>query len=257
MDSRCFGIMFLMRTSPFVAAALDNVRTSAHDVCAHGVEEVSKVNDVRFLGSIFDYSEPFCLYSSEHSVHSSTDGNDVEEYLTACELIGCEVDHTLSEGIVSSEGRKSLEVLIYRAVAEGTSSGHRNSCLVELAEECAEEVVGRTHFPCSFIGDAAFVDMGRIYSVSILSDALHFSAHFLEDTEADVDIADRRNVLDNAGFVREDNCRKDSYGCILSTAYSDLACETSAALYNKLIQLNSLLIFQDCIYLLLNFFLLF
>ena len=162
------------------ASYLDDVGTCAHDVGAHGVEEVCKVDDMRLLGGILDNSKTLSLYSRKHSIHRSSDSNDIEEYLSAPELVCSEVDHALTERILSTESRKRLEVLVYGTVTEGTSSRHGHARLIVPAEQSTEEVVGSAHLSRVLIGHAYLVYGSGVNAVSVGANSLDARAHLLE-----------------------------------------------------------------------------
>ena len=88
---------------PLHASYFDNVSTCTHDICAHRVEEVCKVNDMRLFCSIFNNGKSLCLNGCKHGVHGSSYGNDIEEYLISVKSVCCKVYHALTESVICSE----------------------------------------------------------------------------------------------------------------------------------------------------------
>ena len=56
------------------AANLDDIGAGAHDVSAHGVQEVCQIYNVRFLGGVFDHRQPSGTNRSQHGVHGCANG---------------------------------------------------------------------------------------------------------------------------------------------------------------------------------------
>lgn len=72
----------------FHAPDLDDVRPRAHDVRAHGVEEVGQVHDVRLLGSVFDDGQAVGQGCGDEDVHGRTHGDHVQVDLRSVQAAG-------------------------------------------------------------------------------------------------------------------------------------------------------------------------
>ena len=131
------------------AADLDNVGTCASYVSSHGVEEVSEVNDMRFLCRVFDDGQTLRAARGEHDVHGRADGYHVEVNVCSDKTLffgaGRFDDSAVDKSCFSAESLKALEVLVDRADAEVAAAGQGNLCLAVFAEQSAEQVVRCSH----------------------------------------------------------------------------------------------------------------
>ena len=87
----------------FNSSYLDNICSCAHDICAHGIEEVCKVNDMRLLSCIFDNCKTCCLNGCQHCVDGSAYGYLIEIDLRTDELIGTDIYHAVIESAGSAQ----------------------------------------------------------------------------------------------------------------------------------------------------------
>ena len=62
---------------PFYAADLDDIGTCTHDLCTHRVQEVCQIDDVRFLGGVFNDSQTLGTDCCQHGIHRGTNGNHI------------------------------------------------------------------------------------------------------------------------------------------------------------------------------------
>ena len=75
------------------APNLDNIGACASNICAHGVQKVCKVNNVRLFCGILDYCQALCLNSGKHEIDRCADGNHIEIDQTAREVGSFNIDH--------------------------------------------------------------------------------------------------------------------------------------------------------------------
>ena len=94
----------------------DYVRSGASDVRTHCVEEVCKVNDMRFFCGVFDDCKPSRLNCGEHDIDCCADGNLVHINKATGEMVGIGVDHCVfNNGSRCAEKFKTFDVKVNRS----------------------------------------------------------------------------------------------------------------------------------------------
>ena len=136
---------------PEPSHALDSDRRAAGagDFCAHGVEELGQVLDLRLAGGAVN--ECFALGQARGHQHVGRAENRgaataAEEALAAGQPLGLGVHVTGLDADFCAKVAHALEVQIDRARADDTASGHRHLGLVEAAHERPENTDRATHF---------------------------------------------------------------------------------------------------------------
>lgn len=89
---------------------------------------------------------------------------------------------------------------------------------------------------CKLVWNNRILYISRINAVSILVQLLNVRTHFVEDSQRNGNVADIGYIFKHAGTVSQYNSGNYRHNSVLSTAYYDLALESSAAFYNKLFQ---------------------
>ena len=92
-------------------------------------------------------------------------------------------------------------MLVDRTVAQWTSAGHGNSCLIEFSEERSEEIIRSTHLSCILIRYAELIYCSRIDPVGVLAYILDLCTQFFKDLDTDSDIADLGHVFYDTWFI--------------------------------------------------------
>ena len=108
-------------------ANFNNRGTRTHNIGAHRVKEVCKVNYMRFSCGIFN------------NCHS-TDRNHIEIYRATRQLICAGNNHTRLNSNLGAECFEALDMLVDRAQTYCTTSGRRNLCLAASAEKRTKKV---------------------------------------------------------------------------------------------------------------------
>ena len=124
------------------AVDFDNIGACAADVRAHCVEEVCKVNNVRLLGGVFNYSKSPCLDCGKHNVNGCAHGNLVHINQTSGQTVGICVDHCVfNNGCRCAQKLKALYMQINRTDAEVAAAGKGNLCAAVSSEQRADEII--------------------------------------------------------------------------------------------------------------------
>ena len=121
---------------------LYRVGSRAADLCAAGVEEVGKVNDMRFSCRIFDDGHTLRLDGCKHDIHCSADGYNVKKDIVGFKTVFCNgFDITALNADLGSESFKALYVLVNRADTEIAPAGVADIRSSESAELRAEQII--------------------------------------------------------------------------------------------------------------------
>ena len=154
---------------------LDNVSTGTHNVSAHGVEEVCKVYDMRLFSCIFYNCEALSLYCCEHSVHSSSDSDNVEEYLISSATFPGYFLKT-EDKILRTQA--SLDTALFVRIAEALGVTARyvgsepRSIVTGIYNEVLSETLPAHGIECRVLPRKELPD-GRIISASAVRQAIH------------------------------------------------------------------------------------
>ena len=152
------------------AVDFDDIRTGAMYICAHHVQEVGKVNDVRLTRDVFKDRSAFSQNGRQHSVHRRADGDCVKKHMAADKVIRLDMDLTVLHRILGPEGVECLQVLVDGARTQVTSARHGDLPCPKAAQQCAKEVVAGTHLARQLIGDFGAVNMRRIDLIGAAAD---------------------------------------------------------------------------------------
>ena len=130
------------------AANFYHVCTRAPDVRSHGIEEIGKIDDMRFLCRVLDDCESLGSYGGKHYIDSRAHRHHVERYARAFKSILCRKrNYAVAETRLCPQRFKSLEMLVDRSDSKVTAAWHRNPCKTESAKQSAEHVVRSAHIP--------------------------------------------------------------------------------------------------------------
>ncbi len=127
-------------------------------------------------------------------------------------------DRTVHQSGLRAERLKALEMLVDRTHAEVAAAGQRDLCLAVLAQQRAQEVIGRTHAAHQLGGGRAGSDMHRVDIEGGFIDPSDLGAHLLQDLADKRHVADVRDILDLTRLVTENNGRNDRHCRVFGTA---------------------------------------
>ena len=214
------------------AADLDHVGARAGDLCAHGVEEVGKVDDMGLLGAVFDDGHAAAEDCGEQDVHRRADGDDIEIDMAAAQTALRGVGADIAAGLLDhgAHGLKALDMLVDGADAEVAAAGHGDVGVAEAAKLRADQVVRRADAAheldgCGGVAGAGAVDLQRVAAV-----AVDLRAHIAQDLQQQTHIGDIRNVFDPARARDEQRRRQDRDRRVLGSGNGHGAGKLCAAL---------------------------
>ena len=120
----------------------DHVRSCALDPGTHAVEEVCKINDVGFLGRIFDRSASLRHDRCHDDVDGRAYGNYVHVDVGSDKSVRPGVNSARCQSYCRSESPEALDVLINRAKPDIAAARQRNARLLVLAQKGADQIIG-------------------------------------------------------------------------------------------------------------------
>ena len=202
---------------------------------------------MRLLGGVLDHRQPLCPDSRQNGVHGCPHGHHIQIDLTAPEPVCGHIHHAVVNGTLGTQCGECLQMLVNGTIPQGTSPRHGHPCPVVLAQQRPQEVVGGTHLPCAFVGNAAVQDPSGVDPVGGLVEHIHLRPHLVQDPQTNGNITDIGYIFDDAWLVRQDHRRKDRNCRILGTADFHFSHQLASALDDKFIQTFSLLIFSPSV----------
>ena len=217
---------------------LDDVCAGAHDVGAHGVQEVGQVHDVGLLGGVLDDGVALRQNGSHHDVHGGPHGHHVQIDVGAVETARLRggVDEAALHHHLGAHGGEALHVLVDGPHAEVAAAGHGHLRLPEPAQQGADEVVGGPDLPGQVIAGAGGADVGAVDLHGVGIDGPDARAQIFQDPEAQRHVRDLGDVLNAADTVHQQGGGDDGHGGVLGAADGDLAVQGSTAVDNYFLQ---------------------
>ena len=107
----------------------DHVRAGALNVCAHTVEEVGKVYDVRFFGRILDDRLTLRHYGGHHHVHRCAHRDNVHIDMIALEPLRLRDDQAVFDPDVCPQCAEALDMLVDRSKPDIAAARQRHLSL--------------------------------------------------------------------------------------------------------------------------------
>ena len=212
------------------------ISSGAHDVCSHWVQEISKIDNMRFFCCVFNDAQSLCFYSGKHCVHCCAYRNNVQIDLISSKTVGSYVDHTVIKIAIRTQCGKCFQMLIDRTISQRTSSRHWNSRLIEFSQQRSEKIIRSSHLSCTFIRHTEIIDPACVDSECVSADGLYLCAHFIKNSQTYWNVAYIRYIFKNTRFIGQYYSRYNSNGSVFSSADFDFAMQTATALNNKFFQ---------------------
>ena len=222
----------------FYAPDLDDVRPRTHDVRAHGVEKVGQVHDVRLLGGVFDDGQAVGQGRGDEDVHGRTHGDHVQVDLRPVQAAGGGggVDEAVLHLDLRAHGGEALEMLVDGTHAQVTAAGRGNLRPAKAAQQCADEIVGRTDLAGQLIGNVLLVYLGAVQLHSGGVDGAHVGAQVLHDPKDHGYVADVGYIFNPADSIHQKRGGKNGHSGVLRTADLHLTVERLSAVDHILCQ---------------------
>ena len=220
------------------AADLDDVRARAGDLCAHGVQEVGKVDDMRLLGAVLDHGQTAAENGGEQNIHRRADGDDIQIHVAAAQTALRRVGADIAAGLLDhgAHGLKALDVLVDGADAEVAAARHGNMGMAEAAELCADQIIGSTDAAHQLNGSRGVARVRAVDLDCVAAIAVDLRAHVAQDLQQQPHVGDIRYVFNPAGAAHQQSCRQDRDRRILRSRDGHGAGKLFAALNDVLNQ---------------------
>lgn len=154
---------------------------------------------MRFFRGVFNYRQALSLYSREHNVHRSADGNHIKINMAAQKPVGLNADYgAVDKLMLCAKGGKALEMLVHRPYTKVTAAWHGNLRFFISAEQGAQQVIGGAHSLDLFICCNGRAYSPRIDFQSGFVDSFNVCSNFLKDFCNKGDVADVRYIFNTA-----------------------------------------------------------
>ena len=186
------------------------------------------------LRRVFDDSPAFGQCSSHENIDGGPDGNLVQIDMGPCEAVRLGGNQPVAYIHIGSQRAEALEVEVYGPASDGTAAGKGDLCLLVLAEQGPQEIVGSPDFLDVFV-----VDVQRFNGRAVDNDRmgvrpLHPAADSLDGAQHDIDVPDIGEVFNRDRVVGHDRRRQNGQGRILRPANGYFPVQGLTALDYKL-----------------------
>ena len=220
----------------------EQVRGDAVDACAHRVEHLAKLLDIRLAGGVVDGCRAFCQNGSHNDVGRTRDRRFVEQHPSAAKVlgVGCLDVEDISHFVVAegrSEVLKTEEMGVESATTDFIASGLGNDGLSEACEQRADEqhrAAQRGTFPNEFVV-LQIVEIQRVGLKSIVVHAvLHDPhAHILEQLNEVFHVENVGHVFDAHLVAGQQRGTDDLQGFVFRSLRCDGSFQQATAFYDK------------------------
>ena len=124
----------------------DSIGTGAADFGTHLVQIVGQIDNLRFLGSIFQNSSTLSKRSCHHNIFGSTYAREIKINAgTLQSLRSTCFNIAMSLLDFYTQSLKALEMNINRTGADSAAAGHRNTRFTDTRQQRSHYQKGRTH----------------------------------------------------------------------------------------------------------------
>ena len=210
---------------------LDRIRPRAAHVCAHGVEKVRQIHDMRFARRVFDDGAATRHGGGQNDVHRRADGDLIQIDLCAVQpavrRVG--IDESALDLHIRAHGAHTLDVLVDRPDAEIAAAGHGGLRRAEPAQHGADEIVRRADFPHQIVRR---IRKPRLGAINLHRGFIHTfdpRAKPLQNREEHFHVADLRNVFQPADAIDHQHRRDNRNRSVFRAADFDFPVQRPAA----------------------------
>ena len=124
----------------------DSIGTGTADFGTHLVQIVGQINNLRFLGSIFQNSSTLSKRCCHHNIFGSTYAREIKINAgTLQSLWSTCFNIAMSLFDFYTQGLKALQVNINRTCADSAATGHGNARFTDTRQQRSHYQKGRTH----------------------------------------------------------------------------------------------------------------
>ena len=222
----------------FHAVDFDDIGAGAHDVGAHGVEEVGHVHNMWFLGGVFDDSQAVCQDAGQDGVDGGADRDLIHINGGAGEpfLGRLGINKPALKVDFGAQRLEALQVQVDGTHTQVTATGHGDLCLAKSTQQSADEGIGGTHSPCQFIGDTAAANVTAVNFKCVLVDGTDIGTQLLEDLHDYGDVTDLRDIFNTAAAIHQEGGGDDGHSSVLCAADLNFAEQGMSAVNYILLQ---------------------
>ncbi len=184
----------------------NDICAGTFDSCAHTVEEVRKINDMRLFCGIINNRGSVCLGSSQHDIDRSADCHHIKKDIISGELFCIGRNQSAAFFSFCTKGCKPFQVLIDRSGTDFTTARISDFRFSTAAQQGAEEIIACTQLSGPAIVHLITIRFSRINHHMDARHIIHFRTERAQNVRKHMDIFNIRNVLNRTYFVR----KKDS-----------------------------------------------
>ncbi|MBP5728775.1 MAG: hypothetical protein J6Y48_17015, partial [Clostridia bacterium] len=198
------------------------------DLGAHTVQEVRKVNDVRFLGRVVDEGLALRFDRGQHDVDRRADGDHIKENVAAGQrAFRCQ--HAADFLRFRADGTEALQVLVHRPGADFTAAGGGNTRFAAASQQGAQQVIACTQTLGVVVGDLHAFGRPGIHMHAAPGFIINFCTKLCQDICQGVDIFNIGKIFDGAGLIAQQRSRNNCNGGIFAAADPDLTFQCVSA----------------------------
>ena len=210
-------------------------RSRTRDLRAAGVEKVRKVYNVRFSRSVFDHRRSPRHHGRKHDVHGRADRAFVEVDRRPAQPVRRVSLHPIPAVNRCAERFKALDVQVKRTGAKVASAGERAVRTPESAQLRADQIGRPANAADERVGGRALRERGGVDANRGAIPIADGSAHLPQDVQRERNVADGRDVLQNADPAHQHRGKDDGERGILHAADRNFAHKGLSALDDEFV----------------------
>ena len=216
----------------------DHIGACAHNISAHGVQEVGNVHNMGFLRSVFNHSEAFCQNTGQNGIDCRANGDlvHIDGRTTEPSFGRRGRDKAALYVHISAKGFEAFDMQVDGANPQITAAGHGHLRCTKAAQQRANQVIRCAHPAREFVRYTAAANFAAVDFKCVFVDGAHIGTQFLQNFQNNSDIADLRNIFNTAGPIHQQGGRNDCDSGVFCAADFNFSKQRMAAVNNILLQ---------------------
>ena len=197
------------------AADLDHIGTGAHNIGAHGIEEVGQIYDMRLLGGVFNNGLTLSQGCSDHNIHGGSHRDHIQIDVGALQAFICVgIDDRIAAAFhLGAQRLKALDMLVNGTdTAKVAAAGHSDLGLAEATQIRTQQIIGCAHLTVALTGGRAVMHTAAIQLYGIFSHHTNTYAQFPQDLQLDHNITNHGDVFNAHHTVHQNGGGDDCNG---------------------------------------------
>ena len=189
-----------------------NMRTGINNLCAHVIEHVCQIDNLRLTGSVLNDGRALCLDGTHHDVLCGTYAGKIERdngTMQASRAVGTDIAMVVVD--LHAKCCQTRQMLVDRAGTDVAPAGHGHNGLAETRDKRAKNRDACTHLRNVLIGSDPVAHRLGVDDELMLP-MNNAGAERLEHLAHEPDIRDVRHIAEVIDARRHDSCSHELQG---------------------------------------------